>query len=283
MFYKVGAGETKTTVNNQGDLPVYTIAEIDDMMKDLNPMKYLGTVNTLNALTGKTGVKAGDTYMASAPFSLETITGEEKNCKIGDLFIATGTENANGVLTNVTWTYIPAGDDSQTDTTYKGVVTTADHKMNVQDMNGNDVAGIDIDVDGKITATSSTYTLKNGGVGMKTAIGHAAPGAADNSKKKTGAAQDGVYNFTVVSGVSADTTGHVADYTTTSVTVPKAQLQAATTSATGNIATVTNSLKDSTGTALGTADFKIDAAADDNLNVTASGNTVTIKLEWGSF
>lgn len=284
LYYKVGAGETKTTVKNQGEIPVYTIAEIDDMMKNLNPMEYKGTVNTIATLTGKTNVEIGDTYMASAAFDISTITSEDgKKCKIGDLFIATGTENANGILETVSWTYVPAGDDSQTDTTYKGVVTTADHIMNVTDMNGNAVAGIDIDVDGKITATSTTYALKNGGVGMKTAIGHAAPGAADASKKKTGAAQDGVYNFTMVSGVNADATGHVADYTTTSVTVPKAQLQAATASATGNVATVTNSLKDTNGTGLGTAAFKIDAAADDNLNVTATGDTVTIKLEWGSF
>lgn len=283
LFYKVGAGETKTTVNNQGNLPVYTISEIDDMMKDLNPMKYLGTVNTITALTGKSNVKAGDTYMASAPFSLKTVTGDDKNCKIGDLFIATGTENANGVLTNVTWTYVPAGDDSQTDTTYKGVVTTSDHKMNVQDMNGNDVAGIDIDVDGKITATSSTYALKNGGVGMKTSIGHAAPGANDATKKQTGAAQEEVYNFSAITGVTVDSTGHVASYTTTAISVPKTQLQAATAAASGNVATVTNSLKDEAGSELGTAAFKIDASADDNLNVTATGNTVTVKLEWGSF
>lgn len=286
FFYKVGAGTTKTTVNNKGELPVYTITEIDNMMKGLNPMKYKGSVADASDLTGKESTaELGDTYMASAPFSLQTITGETKNCKIGDLFIATGTENANGVITDVTWTYIPAGDDSQTDTVYHGTVDTSAHKITIQDQNDNVAASLDFDAgaSGKITLTSAKVTEENG-EGLKLTVDHAGPGAEDGTKKKTGNALDDVVSFTVVTSAKVDATGHVSEYTTQTIKVPVYTLKTlADATATGNVASVVTTLNDTTGTQNNTSTFQIAGDQDDNLVVTASGNKVTIALEWGTF
>jgi hypothetical protein len=61
------------------------------------------------------------------------------------------------------------------------------------------------------------------------------------------------------------------------------QLSGATVSAAGNVATVVDTLKDTAGDGAGTSTFKIDASASDNLNVTASGTSIVMKLEWGTF
>lgn len=286
LFYRVGAGDAKVAVNNQNDLPVYTISEIDAMMSGLNPMKYKGTVNAIAGLTGLTDVEIGDTYMASGTFDISSITGSEdaQYCKVGDLFIATGDETG-GVLTDVTWTYVPAGDDSQSDTTYEGVVSAPEHKVVLEDSHGAVVAGIDLDVadDAKITLESEESPA---GV-LKTKIGHAAPGAEDTSKvvdgtDTTAPIGDAGYVITAVTNEKVDATGHVSEVTVTDITVPKAQLSGEV-AADANVATVTTILEDTGANELGTSTLVLDTSKGDNLNITASGNTVTIQIEWGTF
>jgi hypothetical protein len=112
------------------------------MFNGLNPMSYRGTINSegdLNA-AATNGVKIGDTYMVA---TADTYKGYA--AKIGDLFIAAAKPEkteTNGVLAaaDIEWTYIPAGDDSQTDTIYKGVATASEHLLSIQDSEGSTVA-----------------------------------------------------------------------------------------------------------------------------------------------
>lgn len=99
-------------VYNQGALDVYTTSQIDDKFKGLNAMIYRGTVDSTHPLpTSK--VQAGDTYMVSAA---GTYGPSNKECEIGDLWIATGTEGTDGYITaaSLKWTYVPSGDDIDT-------------------------------------------------------------------------------------------------------------------------------------------------------------------------
>lgn len=295
LFYKVGKNED-ISVDNQNALPVYTITEIDKMFAGLNPMRYMDTVDGYDegskTLAGWTNVERGDTYMASQSFDIKAIVGgtEPVLCKAGDLFIATGTENDEGILTTVVWTYIPAGDDSQTDTTYEAVVTAADNAISLKSSGGATVHKIDLDAgeDGKITLTS---TSEDGGKTLKTVIGHAAPGAADATKQSTDSAETASYNSTNkqynfnngVSSIAVDATGHVSSVKSNSISIPAPILSGDVVAVANNTATITTTLKDNADNNLGAAVLKIDASANDNLNVTGTGNTVSIQLEWGTF
>lgn len=93
--------------------------------------------------------------------------------------------------------------------------------------------------------------------------------------------------FTVVTGVARDAGGHLSGYTTTKMTMPANTNQDFTlsgdaVSATGNVATITTSLTGTKNTN-SSATMKIAATASDNLEITGSGNQVSISMVWGEF
>lgn len=81
-------------------------------------LTYKGTIETYSALTNKTSVEIGDVWMLNA---------DDGSYKTGDLFIATVADNKDqegGVITGtVVWTYVPSGDELNTDTLFYGDVT----------------------------------------------------------------------------------------------------------------------------------------------------------------
>jgi hypothetical protein len=82
-------------------------------------LTYKGTISSYAALSTKTNVEIGDVWMLSA---------EDGSYKVGDLFIATVKENGShtgGVINSgdVAWTYVPSGDELNTDTLFYGDVT----------------------------------------------------------------------------------------------------------------------------------------------------------------
>ena len=286
FYYTVG--KKKTTVYNQNDLGVYTIDEVDKIVKDLNAMVYMGPVDADPVGTLKTSatIRRGDTYMASGAITLSELGITTNNgvttSKIGDLFIATGTEGDDGYLDTVIWTYIPSGDDSQTDTTYHGVADAANHKLNLEDKNDTKVAAIQLTGSDKISLAS---VATDDGKGLKTTFTHAGPGAADATKQNStvGSQTLNSEGFALVSDVTVDATGHVSDVKKTSVKLPTYALSGATVAKTGNVVSVTDSLNDSQGNAAGTSVFQIAADQNDSLKIAAAGNKITLSLEWEEF
>ena len=136
FYYKVGKN-SKRTVTNQNELPVYTIEEIDKMMSALNPMSYKGVVGSEEQIEQLTGVCNGDTYMVSASITLSTLQIQGASAlKLGDLLIATGEEDADGFLTTIEWTYVPSGDDAQKDTTYVAYVDEVNKMLIIENDQG---------------------------------------------------------------------------------------------------------------------------------------------------
>lgn len=147
--YTVGK-DTKITKYIGSDLGVYTIEEIDSKMKNLNAMVYKGTVGVGGTVTTlpTENVSAGDTYMTKTAGTYNTHV-----CGIGDLLIATGTEGNDGYLTNISWTYVPSAND--TDTQYELKVEAGEEEDQASiKLVGTDnstffatiAAGLDIDV-----------------------------------------------------------------------------------------------------------------------------------------
>jgi len=286
----VGDASTQSVhfVNGSAALPVYTKSEVDSKLSGLDGITYKGTVGSSGATVTAlptTNVSNGDMYMVL--FDNSTYAGHT-NCRKGDLFIAQGTEGADGKISGtITWTYVPSGNDEATEnTTYKGVADASNHKLQLQtnDDSHTTVSELDLNAaDSKITLSS---TASQDGTQLVTTIGHGSvgTGSAVSATAET-AAQDAVA-ITAVTGVLADSTGHVSGVTTKQFGIHDSQYElddvaaVLTTSGTTKIVTVTDTLlgdySDNS-----TASFKL--KTDTLAASVANDNEITIDLEWGSF
>lgn len=288
LYYTVNGA----TIYNQNELPVYSKSEIDTKLNKLNPMSYKGTVGSAAALSGKeTGAKNGDTYMVNEGF-----TGPNgESAKAGDLFIATGkeyepgddgaTDENLGTLKEVTWTYVPSGDDAQHDTTYSATANAANNSITLKADNGDEVLVIDLNGDDDKITLGSVVTSTAAGENniLTTTISHAKAGTTNAVTPASSGSSKDAKTVVIPEQFVIDSTGHVASYKEKTYELATYELQEAVATAAGNVASVELTMQDSGGDAAGEATINLDASADDNLNVTATGNTVTISLEWGSF
>ena len=199
LFYYMVNG---TKVSNQGNIEFYTKAEVDKKIYDVNAMTYKGTVGTGegDVQLPTTGVKVGDTYMVATAGAYAT-----HNCGVGDLLIATGTEE-NGVITSgLKWTYVPSAND--TDTKYSmsvanNVITLSNNVDSKKDTVTFE-AKTDLEVSTKdniITYSHATYK-------------DITPGTATEATPSNGG------NFTVVDSIETSN-GHITGYKTKKVTLP---------------------------------------------------------------
>lgn len=193
-----------TKVYNQGSIEFYTKDQIDSKINGIDAMRYKGTVGGVGATVSDlpiSGVAIGDTYMVAT----EGVYGSHQ-CEIGDLLIATGTET-NGVITSgLTWTYVPAGDD--TDTQFE--LQLADNVITLRNLTATEDAGT-VEIKGgdkiNVSTTDGVITVKH----------------ADLDAPK-GSEAEGVKpvfggSFTVLDSITA-ADGHVTAYTTKKVTLP---------------------------------------------------------------
>ena len=91
--------------------------------------------------------------------------------------------------------------------------------------------------------------------------------------------------FTVVTGVKRDATGHLSEIDTTKFTLPvdnnTTYSFSGKAAAENNVATITNALTEKgSNTSAGTSITKIDSGS---LKISATNNTITMDLEWGTF
>ena len=286
LYYNYGKNGDLTAYN-QETLNVYSKDEVDKIFKDLNPMKYLGTVETIGDLTGKTGVKIGDTYMASQGFDIKTITGnkETQTCKVGDLFIATGTENASGTLDSVTWTYVPSGDDSQTDTQYVATVNDTSNTVTIRStldsklLTSFNVASSDSKIEVTSTATKGDDSNQNPDT-LAIKVKHAEVNVEKTEKDN----DNSVFEVSYINSLKVDTTGHVTGYNVKTSQLGTFVLSGASLNKEAdNKIKATINLADNIGGHTSSASFTIDASANDNLNAIMEGNTIKLAMEWGTF
>lgn len=194
-------------VFNQNALDVYTKAQVDNKIKGINAMVYRGTVGgtgaTLSALPA-TGVQNGDTYMVHTSGTYQGIA-----CAPGDLFIATGTEGADGIIPelNLSWTHVPAGDD--TDTHYS--LSAANNVITLNDTTSGAASGaVTIAAGSKIDVATAGNTIT---------VKHAGLAAPTKETDETITGKNGE-SFTVLKSITS-TDGHVTGYKNAVVTLPE--------------------------------------------------------------
>lgn len=200
LYYEVNG----TKVYNQGKIDFYTKSEIDTKLNTIDAMHYCGTVGDTNATViqlPSTGVKTGDTYKTVVSGVYAGITAEA-----GDLFIATGVETDGVITSGLTWTYIPSGDD--VDTKYS--ISAANNKVVLK----SSVAGDD-DTSVEFTAgTALEVNTTDGKIDYK----HADVTCTPKTSTASPAANT---SFTAIDSITVNAQGHVTDYNTKTITLPK--------------------------------------------------------------
>lgn len=266
LYFTVGK-DTKTTVYNQGDLNVYTTTEIDKKIKELNGMTYRGAVpsDTVPVLPS-IGVQRGDTYKIAT-------AGEYggHGCKVGDLLIATGTEDEDGIIASdaIEWTYIPSGDD--TDSQFGLLADVANKKITMRNETSEKNTGSITMAQGDNIEVTAVKGASDKDIAFT--VGHTGDAATktDNTGTVKELTSSGNTNtFTAITNITSDNHGHVTGYT-----VDKFQLPA------DNNTTYDLTLTDNTIDLAGSdqSHDKVKFAAGDKVTIatsTANGNEITI-------
>ena len=206
IYFKVGGNEDKNIVYNQGILDVYTKSEIDNKINGIDAMRYKGTVGgdgaTVSNLPAVGNVAIGDTYMVAVAGDY----GGHAGCDVGDLLIATGVEEDGVITSGLAWTYVPAGDD--TDTQF--ALQVANNVITLKNTTLDDSAGdITIEAGDKIAVNTTGNTIKISHSGLKV------PDVKADAKAEP--AFGGSFN--VISAITAED-GHVTEYHTQEVKLP---------------------------------------------------------------
>lgn len=210
LYQKITVDGTEKTVYNQGSLgSFYSAAKVDEKLNAVNAMTYKGTVggtsSTVTTLPSS-GVKVGDTYKVATKGSYGG-----HSCDVGDLLIATGTETNGVISTGLTWTYVPSGDDTDTQ-----------HNISVVD--GDDLADI---VLGNNTGTATTKVTVKGGTAINIdgddtndiiTVSHEDVSRTDGTVTAVSPAHG--KSFTVVDTVETNSQGHVTSVKTKTVNLP---------------------------------------------------------------
>ena len=287
-YYGIGS-DTK-----QVDLPVYSKDQVDALINKLDGMTYRGTIGTsgttftmdasFNVLKGGTAteIHIGDMFLVQGG-KLTYATG--KQAETGDMLIATakdGKSETNGVLAigDVEWTFIPSGDDSKTDTTYIFKASGAADSMTITSSTSNGAAV------GKIAFTEGDgiviESTDNGGNAPNQLSVNIKHNTYNTTKTPGNKSLTNGGTFDVIDSITYDN-GHITGINTKTIQTLayKPGPDNAIKDTGANSVTVTHSL-------LAGEHLVSDANAkmvlsSDTLKLTASGNTVTADLVWGSF
>lgn len=288
-YYGIGSDDETKRV----DLPVYSKEQVDNLIKKLDGMTYRGTIGTsgstftmdasYNVLKGGTAadIHIGDMFLVQGG-KLTYATG--KTAGIGDLLIATakdGKSETNGVLAigDVEWTYVPSGDDAQIDTTYIFKAEGATDSMTITSSNGGGVVGKIAFAEGDGIVIDSTDNGGKSPTQLSVTIKH---DTYETTPTTDGKSLTNGGTFDVIDSVTYDN-GHITGINTKTIQTLeyKPGPDSATRDDATNTVTVAHTLQ--AGTSLVSDKNAKMVLKSDTLKLTASGNTVTADLVWGSF
>lgn len=288
-YYGIGS-DTK-----QVDLPVYSKDEVDNLFKKLDGMTYRGTIGTsgttftmdasFNVLKGGTAtdIHIGDMFLVQGG-SLTYAT--EKTAKTGDMLIATakdGKSETNGVLDigDVEWTYVPAGDDAQIDTTYIFKASSTTDSMTITSNPGGGTVGKIAFTEGDGIVIESTDNGGNSPTELSVNIKH---DTYNTSKTTDNKSLTNGGTFDVIDSITYNN-GHISGINTKTIQTLEYKPGPDITSKNGdaNSVTVSHTLQAGTGPLVSNDTAKMVLSSDTLKLTTPNNNTVKVDLVWGSF
>ena len=292
-FHAIGGNTTET----KSQWPVYTKRQVDDKFKTLNPMRYRGTLGSsgqhnitadFNLVDGLTDVSSGDMFLVSGSAKY----GTDKTAKSGDILIASGTENNDGVFDSthpITWNFIPSGDEQRMDTQYTFTVDKSTNTMTIySNLNGteNDVGKIQLLAGSDITLSTTTNDTPTGDGDknqLLTTIAHAALfDASKNISKSTANLTQANNTFNAIKNITVNKNGHVTAIETETVN------PVTYTPGLGTVEGIDNGVKLSYSLNAGNEAVTNENAyfnlTSTTLSVTAASSaTASVELLWGEF
>ena len=293
-FTKVTETGTEQEVHFQkgaADLNIFTAKQTSDLIDKritsklavADAMTFKGVIETGKTTPDITTCHNGDTYKVTGTLSdTSNITSTNGTIKVGDLLIASGTEDTTtGLLTTGSFIHVPSGneyetqtrkiehgleiiDSSETHTLLGGIVLKAGSQIALSDTDASDALDREITVaHGAITTTPTT--ADNTTYGTKT----------DNKKKKT---------ITVVKSITTDN-GHVTGITTANEVIEDTDIALSSLTHTAAEVTadkevkITTAVLDAESRAVeGTLNLK-----SETIKLTPDKSTVSMNIVWGSF
>ena len=284
---------------------IYSKDEIDTMIKGLDGMTYKGTiassgtVATVHTLPTQ-NVRRGDVYVVSdndltvsdlGSGAVSELAGELSNgIRIGDMFIATGSEGADGYITTPQWTFIPSGNDSAAQFTYSAEATTSTNTLTISNELPSTIASITLTASTGIVVTSSSVN----GNDLNAAISHAVYSTTATSTTASTSS-----TISAVSSLTVDN-GHVTGYNIETFSVPEYAFTDTRAAAAACVdSSVVNGTRVATATNAGANDLTIGhTLLQDDTSISSSivklsseslilskGNDgeVVMNIEWGKF
>lgn len=311
----VGVGLTGASGAADGYLPISTFTSttsagavyskdaIDSMLGGLDGMTYKGIVSDGVPLP-TSGIKNGDTYVvasedflpaANTPIESNTADSMTNGIKVGDMFIAKGTEGADGTISSgLEWTYIPAGNDSLSDVTYRAETNTSGENS-ILLKNGshstiakiNLIGGTNIDIssvasgdnNNTLTATIDHETMP--AITNTEATETLLPSEALADPSYTGAPTTGGASFAAITGLTISN-GHVTAIERGKFVPVTYDLVAPTVTNITKGAQIAVNMKDSNQTAKAASNIKLYS---DSISIAAGTDNTQVNMElvWGTF
>lgn len=257
---KYGKAEQEAKfVNGAADLDVYTITEIDNLLKGLNAMTFKGGLGA-NAIAALTAVQNGDAYKVTAAGNIGT-----QSVKVGDLVIYAGGDDTADATK---WTVIPSADEEII--TY--ALSAANGQFTLVD-NGENATGV-VKQGTMITITGS---------GNEATIAHAnktvtTSAIAAQSFSAFGEANQSV---TVMGEVTADGQGHVAKAQKGAINFTPIKTSTLTAEVANNVVEFKASLADADDNVIPeVVGVKVSS---ESLTIAATTDGASVELTWGEF
>ena len=296
ITYGQSGSQTVHFVGGVATLSVPTIAEMntkfENELKALNAMRYCGAVATAAAMPTSPSGNAypngafhnGDVYLASQDLTIGSGASAQE-VKRGSLIVIQGEEEANGAILPANVTYEIVEGDS-TDTTYKGLAITNGIGIANSSSPTANVAQLVVNGSGVISVSESQSKIdSNDPANNKNTLTISHANVSHTTPTATAYSQDLITDdaaFTIVSGVTVNDQGHVTAVTTQDITISSINLGTWSVAAVANSGHTQSTITASTsGSPTQTIEFEL--ASTGSIDITASGDTTTIDVVWGSF
>ena len=269
-------------VSGTAALSVYTKSEVDTKisaeLKAINAMTFKGTIGTnvgdVSTDLPTSNVSNGDVYKVSSAGDYNN--NLQAGCKVGDMFIATGTEGNDGYIpaNSLDWSYIPSGDDEVI--TYSFRYNSTSGAIELVNNNGSAVSSITVGTDLTASGSGTSLTISHDTVTRTNTTGTAQSSTAGSN-----------FTFNVITGITTSSTGHITGVETTAITVNDTSNSISNVSATpgtlagtGSNSKITVSVTDSYSTQ--SAEIKLHS---DSLTLTpdTTNQRTNIDFVWGTF
>lgn len=245
-------------VNGVATLEVYSKDQIDQQMKALDAMHYMGTMGNGGSILNTNSIdtsnisgvtfKVGDTYKLAGATTINGFTGQDtteepngRSFPANTIVIANGTEYTAssapsghpeliGTIDPSTLTFDIITGSSEADTTYHFKSVTATGEAGVQLANQNELSSGEIRVkEGTAIAVTNNWDSQNKKQTITVAhddVSSSATTGTAISQTTAGAGSGGLGsdNVNVVTGVTVNSQGHVTGVETTQVTLKDTNL-----------------------------------------------------------